>query len=80
MNIDCIVDNSFATHSMIQQHLEHFLWVSYTPCMKHSSLCKSLPTHPRLPFHLSFKTIHKLLRHSERVINHCCSFILVLFL
>jgi hypothetical protein len=30
------------------------------------------------PFHLSFKTIHKLLRHSASVINHRCSFTFIL--
>jgi hypothetical protein len=55
--------------------LKHFLHVSYTERLD-IQLPMQIATHPSAsPFHLSFKTKHKLLRHNACVINHCCPFL-----
>jgi hypothetical protein len=80
MNIDCMADYTIATHSMIQQHSKHFLYVSYTPCFIHGSLCKSLPSHPLHPsiYHLKqypsfYATAHVLLIIATLLYRFCFS-------
>lgn len=92
MNIDCIADNTVPTHSMIQQHLKHFLCVSYrvgiSPTgLVHSSLCKLLPPpHPSPPsiYHLkqyiSFYAIVQVLLITDALLHlFCCLVIATLY-
>lgn len=75
-----MADYTIATHSMIQQHSKHFLYVSYTPCFIHGSLCKSLPSHPLHPsiYHLKqypsfYATAHVLLIIATLLYRFCFS-------
>lgn len=74
MNIDRIADNTVAARCMIQQHLN--ISCMFPTPKGLTQLPMQIATHPSAsPFHLSFKTIHKLLRHNACVINHCCPFL-----